>query len=196
MSSTTKNVWMVFHGMGYLSRYFLKHFDILPSAENYIIAPQAPSKYYLNETFKHVGASWLTREDTETEIKNVLNYVHSVWEAENIGTDTSRFVFGFSQGVSVALRWIAKKKISCKTLVLYAGGIPKELNETDMAFLIDNGTKVLLIYGDKDHYLTEERIQQEIQKASLLFKDTLEVIPFKGGHEIRSELIRSIAAQP
>ncbi len=51
----TKNVWVVFHGIGYLSRYFLRYFDGLPSEENYIIAPQAPSKYYLNNEYRHVG---------------------------------------------------------------------------------------------------------------------------------------------
>jgi hypothetical protein len=28
-SDTTKNVWIVFHGLGFLSRYFLRHFEIL-----------------------------------------------------------------------------------------------------------------------------------------------------------------------
>jgi len=53
----TKNVWVVFHGIGYLSRYFLKYFKHLDPEENYIIAPQAQSKYYLNNKYRHVGAS-------------------------------------------------------------------------------------------------------------------------------------------
>ena len=47
----TKNVWIVFHGIGYLSKYFLKYFDELNPVDNYIIAPQAPSKYYLNNSY-------------------------------------------------------------------------------------------------------------------------------------------------
>ena len=47
LTDKTKNVWFVCHGIGYLSRYFLKYFDELNSDENYIIAPQAHSKYYL-----------------------------------------------------------------------------------------------------------------------------------------------------
>ena len=27
LTEQTQNVWLVFHGMGYLSRYFLKYFD-------------------------------------------------------------------------------------------------------------------------------------------------------------------------
>lgn len=62
LKSTTENVWFVCHGMGYLSRYFLKYFQVLDADKNYIIAPQAPSKYYLSPKFKHVGACWLTKK--------------------------------------------------------------------------------------------------------------------------------------
>ena len=47
LSSKTKNVWFVCHGIGYLSRYFIKHFNELNNEENYIIAPQAQSKFYI-----------------------------------------------------------------------------------------------------------------------------------------------------
>jgi hypothetical protein len=78
----TKNIWMVFHGMGYLSRYFIDYFSELNSDENYIIAPQAPSKYYQDKAFKRVGASWLTRENTIAETENILNYVDAVYKNE------------------------------------------------------------------------------------------------------------------
>lgn len=64
-TSKTKNVWIVFHGIGYLSKYFLKYFKGLDPEENYIIAPQAASKYYLNGKYTHVGASWFTKDNTQ-----------------------------------------------------------------------------------------------------------------------------------
>ena len=76
LTEETKNIWVVFHGMGYLSKYFIKYFSELDADENYIIAPQAPSKYYQDKDFRHVGASWLTRENTVTETQNILNYVY------------------------------------------------------------------------------------------------------------------------
>ncbi|NNL82566.1 MAG: esterase, partial [Winogradskyella sp.] len=63
LTSKTKNVWFVCHGMGYLSRFFLKYFKELDSETNYIIAPQAPSKYYIQPKM-HVGANWLTKDNT------------------------------------------------------------------------------------------------------------------------------------
>ncbi|HDZ15383.1 hypothetical protein LCGC14_0915190, partial [marine sediment metagenome] len=110
-TDTTKNVWIVLHGIGYLSRYFLKYFDGLSSDENYIIAPQAPSKYYLNTTYTHVGASWLTKEDTERETENVMAYLDAVMTMENLPENCNYIILGFSQGVSIATRWVAKRKI-------------------------------------------------------------------------------------
>src|SRR6056297_4101857 len=78
-SEKAKNVWVVFHGIGYLSRYFMKYFRHLNHEENYIIAPQGPSKYYLNGKYEHVGASWATRENTEQEVQNVMAYLDEVY---------------------------------------------------------------------------------------------------------------------
>jgi predicted esterase len=98
ISASTKNVWLVFHGIGYLSRYFVKYFNSLDPETNYIIVPQAPSKYYLGNEYKYVGASWLTKENTRMEIGNVLNYIDAVLEAENLPKDLNFVLFGFSQG--------------------------------------------------------------------------------------------------
>ncbi len=165
----TKNVWIVFHGIGYLSKYFLKYFDELNPVDNYIIAPQAPSKYYLNNSYKHVGASWLTKENTETEINNNLNYLDAILEEETILSTRNLIIFGYSQGVSMAARWVAQRKIVCDQLVLYAGGIPIELNENDFAHL-GNNTQITIIIGNQDEYLTKERLAIEREKSRTIFR--------------------------
>jgi predicted esterase len=191
----TKNIWFSFHGMGYLSRYFLKYFDELNPDENYIVAPQAPSKYYQGKKFNYVGASWLTKENTAAETKNVLNYIDAVSESENILENEDKLiVFGFSQGVSVALRWVASRKVNCKTIVIHSGGIPKELTAEDLSFL-DKNTKVYVIYGTKDEYLTEERMYSELIKAKNLFGERLHVISFEGNHSVNSALISNIGTR-
>src|SRR5690606_20717142 len=96
LNERTKNVWIVFHGIGFLSRYFIKYFEGLPKDENYIIAPQAPSKYYLNKDFKHVGASWLTKEHTVLDTGNVLNYMDKLFASEKIPAHCQLIVLGFS----------------------------------------------------------------------------------------------------
>ena len=156
LTPKTKNVWLVFHGMGYLSRYFIRHFSKLNSEENFIIAPQAPSKYYQGTEFKHVGASWLTKENTLDETQNVLDYIDAVWKAEEPATLYRFIVLGYSQGVSIATRWLSSRKIACDELILHSGGIPKELVPTNFEYLPEE-TTVTYLYGDKDEYITEAR---------------------------------------
>lgn len=192
LSPTTKNVWFVCHGMGYLSRYFLKYFADLDPQENYIIAPQAQSKYYVSSRLKRVGASWLTKENTIKETDNVMRYFDAVLEAEQIPKHTNFILLGYSQGVSVALRYLAKRSLKCAQIMIMSGGIPKELNAHDFAFLAPI-TKVSLIYGTNDEYLNEARISSEITRALELFGHcNLQILPFEGPHEVNSELLTSM----
>ncbi|MEW2921918.1 esterase [Muricauda sp. ANG21] len=192
INQKTKNVWLVFHGIGYLSRYFATYFESLDPDENHIIVPQAPSKYYLKNEYKYVGASWLTKENTPLDIDNVLNYVDAVFEAEQIPEDLNIILFGFSQGVSIVMRWLVHKKIQLKALFLYAGGIPNELKKKDLEFLDLNTTTVKIIYGDSDEFLTADRLKSEKVKIETLFNGKAEIITFKGGHEVKPEIIQGL----
>lgn len=186
----TKYVWVVLHGIGYLSRYFLKYFKDLDPAENYIIAPQAQSKYYLNNEYRHVGASWLTKENTEAETENVLNYLDEVYKAESLQDAPNFIIFGYSQGVSIATRWIARNKTECNHLILHSGGLPKELQPEDFEFL--DHTKVTMIYGTKDEFLNKERLKTEGARAKELFGERLEIITYDGGHEVNTGIINDL----
>ncbi|WP_298902125.1 esterase [uncultured Psychroserpens sp.] len=185
LSSSTKNVWFVCHGMGYLSRYFLKYFKGLDTKDNYIIAPQAQSKYYITSKFKHVGASWLTRENTSLETKNVMTYFDSIFEQEQLPDGINLIVMGYSQGVSVAMRYLAKRQLQCSHLILHSGGIPEELTAHDFKFF---SGKTSLIYGINDEYLNDERMQREQSKAQNLFNN-LDIIPFEGIHEVNTTIL-------
>lgn len=194
LEETTKNIWVVFHGMGYLSRFFLKYFKTLNPAENYIIAPQAPSKYYMGPELKHVGASWLTREDTVEETKNVLNYIAAAIKQEGVSKDPRLIVMGYSQGVSIALRWMAKNNIQCKSVILHSGGIPVELKPKDFDYL-KKETPVTYIYGNKDEYINEARKTEQALLGSNLFGDLLNVQQFQGNHQVYVPFLEETAKQ-
>ncbi len=190
LTKSTKTVWFVCHGMGYLSRYFLNYFKQFDANENYFIAPQAQSKYYIPPKSKYVGASWLTKENTVKETENVMRYFDAVFEAENIPLDKNLIVLGYSQGVSVAMRYVTKRKLQCQQLVLHSGGIPKELTSSDFSFYTG---KTTMIYGTEDEYLNEERIAYEIERAKSLFGDTVSIHPFEGKHVVNVDLIKRLA---
>lgn len=187
----TKNVWLVFHGIGYLSRYFLKYFKHLDETENYIIAPQAQSKYYLNGEYLHVGASWLTRENLKEGIENMLNYLDAVYETENLAEAENLNIFGYSQGVSVATRFVARRKIQCKNLILHSGRVPEEIASEDFEFL--NETNFSFIYGTEDEYLKSGIVKVEEARLQKLFPQNFKIFTFKGGHEVNTEMISKFA---
>lgn len=195
LSENTKNVWFVCHGMGYLSRYFLKYFTDLNPEENYIIAPQAHSKYYVPPKLKHVGASWLTKENTIKETENIMRYFDAIFEAEQLPEHLNLIILGYSQGVSVGLRYVAKRQLNCSQIVMMSGGIPKELVTADFEFL-DPKSKVTLIYGSSDEYLDEDRLLKERNTTFELFGHCdLQIIPFEGKHEVKKELILDLIGE-
>ena len=187
----TKNVWLVCHGIGYLSRYFIRHFNHLDVDENYIIAPQAQSKYYLKSDYRHVVASWLTRENLEAEIDNVLNYLDEVFMEENLAEVPNLIVLGYSQGVSVATRYLAQRKINCAQLILHSGKVPAELTAKDFAFLKD--TKVTYLYGTQDEYLKKGIIEVEETRLKSLFPYNFELQTYDGGHEFNTDIIEKLS---
>ena len=188
LTKKTKNVWLVCHGMGYLSKFFINYFKDLNTEDNYIIAPQAPSLYY-QSGFKHVGACWLTKENTVNETENIMNYFDAVLAEEQIPKNTNLIIFGYSQGVSVSTRYIKNRQLQCSQLILHSGGLPKELITVDFKFL---KAKVSLVYGTKDEYLNEERIAYETERAQELFGNDVNIIPFDGKHVVNVEVVNGL----
>ena len=191
LTEQTKYVWFVCHGMGYLSRYFLKYFDDLDPTEHYIIAPQAQSKYYVGTQYKHVGASWLTKENTTVEIENVMAYFDAVLSQEQLPGNAQLIVLGYSQGVSVAARYVARRKMTCDHLVFLSGRVPAELRAEDFDFLQEQ-TQVHFIYGDQDQFLNEALLASEKAHLELLFGSTVTITEFEGKHEVRKELLATL----
>jgi predicted esterase len=189
LSENTEYIWFVCHGIGYLSRYFINYFDGLDSKKHFIIAPQAPSKYYQDKQYKYIGACWLTREETALEMENIQAYFDAIYQKEiQSHLNKKLIVLGYSQGVSVTMRWLAKSKISCDKLLIHSGGIPEELTAKDFEGF---QFKPYLIYGKADPYINTERAEKELKKAKALFGDRLEVLPFDGKHVVSREVINA-----
>ena len=184
-----QNIWFACHGIGQLSHYFLNNFLNIPKEKNYIIAPQAPSKYYHSTQTKRVGACWLTKENTQLEQHNIFRYFDEILNQEK--PVTPNIFMGFSQGVSVILRYLVYKKLNVNDIVIMSGKIPEELKESDFNFL-SKKTKVWLSYGLSDPLLNNKLIDIEINKSRQLFGKRLNIMAFDGKHEINQELILNL----
>jgi len=190
LTDQTKTVWLVFHGIGYLSRYFIRLFQSLDPEENYIIAPQAPSKYYKNNDYKRVGSSWLTKENTKTETKNVLNYIDAVVASEKLPSTTRFIVLGYSQGVSIASRWLASRTIQPDAFVMVSGGFPKELQKEDFTYM-SGTTKVTHIVGENDPYFEVDKVNAEKIRVQGILPQ-IEFRTHPGGHELNIDSLKNI----
>lgn len=184
-----QNIWFACHGIGQLSHYFLNNFLNIPKEKNYIIAPQAPSKYYHSTQTKRVGACWLTKENTQLEQRNIFRYFDEILNQEK--PVIPNIFMGFSQGVSVMLRYLVYKKLNVNDIVIMSGKIPEELKESDFNFL-SKKTKVWLSYGLSDPLLNNKLLDVEINKSRQLFGKRLNIIAFDGKHEIDQELILNL----
>ncbi|MGO1729799.1 MAG: alpha/beta hydrolase [Psychroflexus halocasei] len=189
LTSKTEYIWVACHGIAYLSRYFIKYFEVLDSDKNFVIAPQAPAKYYQTKAFKYVGASWLTRENKAIEIENVLNYLDAVYEKEKL-QDKKVILLGYSQGVSIVMRWLQKRNVNCERLILHSGSIPNEFTPED--FVNNVNTKTHLVYGNSDQYIHSEKLKKQIDMAQKLFPENLEIHEFDGKHEVSQEVLKKI----
>ena len=163
VQSKTKNVWIVFHGYGQLAEYFIKHFENLDPQLNVIIAPEGLSRFYVEGLTGRVGASWMTKEDREDEIRDQSNYINMVLKDSGIDPKDRSYRFiglGFSQGTATAVRWFVNNDIRPDQLILWAGSFPHDVDTQEHIWIFKD-LPVHFVYGNEDPFLEHIDIQEK-----------------------------------
>src|SRR3989344_4462325 len=110
LSEKIEQVWFVCHGYAQLANYFINNFDELDKSKNLIIAPEGLHRFYWKGFSERVVASWMTKEDRESDIEDYVNYLNVVYD-EVISSIKNKNVkiniLGFSQGTATVCRWLA-----------------------------------------------------------------------------------------
>ncbi len=187
----TKRVWVVFHGYGQLTEYFLKKFEVLNPDENFVVAPQGLSKFYLDGFSGRVGATWMTKEDRLTEIDNQQAYINAVLKKALIRKPSELILFGFSQGVSTMCRFATHNHVDFQKMVLWAGTFPPEITKDD----ITHWRKDLALNyysGTKDPFLKEGMVEALEERIYAVTGKKVTTTYFEGKHEIQEELLLQI----
>lgn len=188
--ATASEIWIVVHGYGQLARYFLNPFKGLEEGRC-IVAPEGLSRFYLDEAHTRVGATWMTREDRLHEIEDHVAYLDEL-AAElrsHAKPDVSINTLGFSQGVATVARWAIHGRTELRHLVLWAGGIPPELDRDALAKW--RGLKVDLILGDQDEYASAKDLDAQavrLEQAGIECGKHL----FEGGHRMEPVTLRRV----
>lgn len=200
LTKNTKQVWFVIHGYGQLAQYFIKKFEVLQQEGIYVIAPEGLSLFYLEDIptrvaggSNRVGATWMTRENREMDIRNYINYLQNIYDLELEGSDKPPVsILGFSQGGATATRWALSGRPHFDKFILWAGIFPPDMNFESGKEIFKN-KKVVTVYGDGDPFITAERM-----KEMELLTSKIDLVPkritFHGKHEINNEALLNLVA--
>lgn len=126
-----EELWFVLHGFGQLAGAFVQYFGDLADGPRMVIAPEALNRYYVASTSvpasdRAVGATWMTREDRQNEIKDYVRYLdllHGEITKAHPGVRT--IVVGFSQGGATAARWAQMGRAPIHRLILWGATVPR-----------------------------------------------------------------------
>jgi predicted esterase len=196
LNDNTKTIWFVVHGYGQLSQYFIRKFVNITNNETFIVAPEAPSRFYLDDDFKRVGASWMTRELRHSEIYDNNDYLNTIYESLLKDRDLTNIeinILGFSQGCATVCRWLGAGKIKCDRLLLWAGFFSNGIREVIEPEKLKN-VETYYIYGDKDEFLVAYPEISEKFRATLIDEINPKVICFEGKHTVDEATLKSIIA--
>lgn len=182
--------WVVLHGYGQLAGEFVRYFTDLASDRTLVVAPEALNRYYLVGPSKApaherpVGATWMTREDRESEIGDYVEYLDVVYEeiANRLVAGAPVNVIGFSQGAATATRWVTHGRSRIHRLVLWGGLVPPDTNLAPGHASLRH-VPLTIVVGDRDHYVDATVLAAE--RARLAAAGVpYELIEFEGGHAI------------
>jgi predicted esterase len=189
-----EEVWLVLHGYGQLARRFLRRFAAQASERRLVVAPEALSRFYIGSgEGRHgpdalVGATWMTREDREAEIRDYVAYLDRL-AAAVVPHGARLTVLGFSQGVATAWRWIAYGgPPEVERLVAWAGVLPPDLDLERAAAALD-GAEVVLVSGERDRTVPPDASVEaatRLEAAGIACR----VLRHRGGHDIDEETLR------
>jgi len=187
-----KAICFAIHGYRQLPSFFIKKFKPFVDRGVEVIAPEGLSRFYIEGYNGRVGATWMTKEDRETDIEDYLTYLNALLDqvkSDNPGIPIH--LFGFSQGGATASRWFSSNDFNWASFTLYASVFPNDFDFEGQADRFKN-TKFFLLFGDKDQFADEQTIDT---KTEWLFSKGMhpELIRFEGGHDIYENVLQNLA---
>ena len=193
-SKKINNVWIVLHGYGMLSEYFIKKFDCIINETTLVIAPEATNRFYLGNNYTRVGASWMTKLDREQEISDNILFLDKLFSIikKEIGHDNFKLnTLCFSQGGPTLVRWLMSNKLNTNSLILWGSDIPKD------SLVIENKSRwnsmnLKIVIGKNDEYINEEK-KQEFIGVVKSYGLKYDLIEYEGSHKIIEEELKKIA---
>jgi predicted esterase len=186
--ATALQVWFVLHGYGQLAEFFIRKFRVLEQRRIYVVAPEGLSRFYLEDINQRVqsrnnrvGATWMTREDRLTDIRNYIAFLNGIYSKE-VNDATKVTVLGFSQGAATASRWVTEGSIEFDRLILWGGILPPDLDLSQGTNILRN-KETIFVKGSEDPFMNDSRFAEMNQLSSKL-QIAPRIVNYSGGHDI------------
>jgi len=199
-AATAQRWWMGLHGYGQTAASFLKPVVPVVPADTLCVAAEGLNRFYREmprpdgSHLQRVGATWMTRENREDDIADTVGWLsrlhaHLLSELPH-GAATPFGMLAFSQGVATALRWIAHARRSPGLLVLWAGGLPHDV-DADVLRDVLRHTRLVVVTGTRDPFVSETRVA-EMQQTLGDWQVSAEWKTFDGEHHLDAPLLGAL----
>lgn len=191
---TASHIWFALHGYGQLAEKFIGYLATLAGDSRLIVAPEALSRFYLDQGRGPPGASWMTKEDRDHEIADYVSYLDQVSTEirSRCSAGVRSYGLGFSQGVATLGRWMDRGQTKHDAYCMWAGTLPQELDLSRPHRALE-GRKVALVVGHRDEFLTQDWLGNESRRLEGIAGEVRQ-FPFHGGHRLDRTVLADVAA--
>jgi len=188
-------VWYLLHGYGQSAADMLSASSALASGERLLVAPEGLSRFYLRAGTGPVGASWMTREDREQEIRDCLRWLDGLAEhlRGSLGARRS-VVLGFSQGAAAAWRWALLGSSKLERLIAWGGAVPSDLDVGRHADRL-RALQVHIVRGANDATYDAQALERDRERLAGIGV-AVDTPGFQGGHRLDDALLRQLSGAP
>lgn len=195
--SPPAEVWIACHGYGQLARRFLRAFEPVAGPDRLVAAPEALSRFYLDDALKvhgpdsRVGATWMTREDREHEIEDYIAYLDQLVRHVSDGRQRTITALGFSQGAATVSRWAARGSTRIDHVVLWGSPPAHDLVDDELARL---SGRLTIAIGTADPSIPPgevERQDERLRHASVEY----ELMRYHGVHRVESDALKELVTR-
>lgn len=182
-------LFYVLHGYGQLAEFFIQKFNFL-SSNYYVVAPEGMHRFYLNGTSGRVGASWMTKEERETDISDNISWLNELDKQIQLEKQFKKVILlGFSQGGPTAIRWMIDKKLKLDSLIIWASVFPPDLNLNTETGDSPFGLFSTFVIGNKDENFNNE---EQTNLLEFYHQKGFTNKSFDGNHTINQAVLEEI----
>ncbi len=210
--NNAERLWIVFHGYGETAAGFIAPFANVTPPDTRIVAPEGLSRFYAQmpradgSHLEQTGATWLTRDDRDDDLRDAMAMLHAVVAREHAaivhsrGTAPRLCLLGFSQGVAMSMRFAVDlannpsvgSSAPLATHVLWAGGLAHDVANDALRNTWREST-VAAVLGSRDQFANDTtRAAMRDRMAEIGVR--LHEHTFDGGHRLHTPLLRELLA--